>query len=163
MDSVITSELNQLYNKEKDISTLKRRVRLLLTQAKSRDLKNAQTNTNSILQEAKDLQMAVLKRMEIDSRGDLEEEKKRLSMILCSLAKIKSLKEPAVAANLYSEALIHVPRDANTLLDLAKLYAQVSAFHAVSRIWQETKYLGTPFIAHRPILKYLLVLIIYSL
>ncbi|CAH0729262.1 unnamed protein product, partial [Brenthis ino] len=126
VDSIISSELNQVYNKEKDINTLKRRIRLLLTQAKCRDMKAPQTNTNLILAEAKDLQMAVLKRTEIESRGDLEEEKKRLSTILCSLAKIKSIKEPAVAANLYSEALIHVPRDPNTLLDLAKLYAQMN-------------------------------------
>ncbi|XP_023941812.1 tetratricopeptide repeat protein 21B [Bicyclus anynana] len=127
VDSNISSELNQLYNKEKDVPTFKRRIRFLLTQARTRDLKNpAAGNTNLILTEAKDLQMAVLKRVEIDSRGDLEEEKKQLSSILRSLAKVKSVKEPAVAANLYTEALIHCPRDPATLLALAKLYAQMN-------------------------------------
>ncbi|XP_045447028.1 tetratricopeptide repeat protein 21B-like [Melitaea cinxia] len=127
VDSTISSELNQLYNKEKDISTLKRRIRLLLTQFKSRELKNPTAgNTNLILTEAKDLQTTILKRIEIDSRRDLEEEKKQLSTILCLLAKVKSAKEPAVAASLYSEALINLPRDPNTLLALAKLYAQMN-------------------------------------
>lgn len=127
MDSTISFELNQLYNKEKDIDTLKRRVRYLLTQAKSRELKNPTAgNISLILVEARDLQTAIVKRIEIDSRGDHKEEKQRLSMVLSSLAKVKSLKEPAVAANLYSEALIHSPRDPGTLLALAKLYAHVS-------------------------------------
>lgn len=82
-------------------------------------------NTNLILAEARDLQMSVLKRVEIDSRADIEEEKKMLSSILCLLAKARSAKEPAVATNLYSEALIYSPRDPDTLLALAKLYAQV--------------------------------------
>lgn len=108
---------------------MKRRIRLLLTQVKSREIKNPTAgNTNLILTEAKDLQTTVLKRIEIDSRRDLEEEKKQLSTILCLLAKVKSAKEPAVAASLYSEALINSPRDPNTLLALAKLYAQVKLF-----------------------------------
>ncbi|XP_046963364.1 tetratricopeptide repeat protein 21B-like [Vanessa cardui] len=127
VDLTITSELNQMYSKEKDIPTLKRRIRLLLTQAKNRELKNPSAgNTSLILSEAKDLQISVLKRIEIDSRRDLEEEKKELSSILCLLAKVKSAREPAIAANLYSEALIHSPRDPNTLLALAKLYAQMN-------------------------------------
>lgn len=115
-----------MYNKEKDINTLKRRVRYLTIQANSRELKNPTAgNTHLILTEAKDLQTAVVKRIEIDSRGDLQEEKRQLSDILCSLARVKATREPAVAANLYSEALIHTPRDPNALLSLAKLYAQV--------------------------------------
>lgn len=126
VDSTISFELNQLYNKGKDVNTLKRRVRFLLLQARSRELKNPTAgNTHLILTEARDIQTAVVKRIEIDSRGDLEEEKHQLSSVLCLLAKVKSMKEPAVAANLYSEALIHSPRDPNTLLALAKLYAQV--------------------------------------
>lgn len=85
-------------------------------------------NTTLILTEAKELQTAIVKRIEIESRGDLQEEKQLLSVILCSLAKVKTLKEPAIAANLYSEALIHVPRNPDTLLSLAKLYAQVRRF-----------------------------------
>lgn len=116
-----------MYNKDKDINTMKRRVRLLLIQAKSRELRNPTSpNVNLILAEARDLQNAVVKRIEIDSRGDIQEEKQQLSNILCALAKAKSLKEPAVAANLYSEALVHAPRDPKTLLALAKLYAHVS-------------------------------------
>ncbi|XP_049870383.1 tetratricopeptide repeat protein 21B-like [Pectinophora gossypiella] len=127
VDSTISSELNQLYNKEKDINTFKRRVKLLLLQARSRELKNPTAgNTHLILTEAKDTQTAIVKRIEIDSRGDLQEEKHQLSVILCALAKVKSNKEPAVAANLYSEALIHSPRDPDTLLALAKLYAQIN-------------------------------------
>jgi hypothetical protein len=119
--------LNQLYNKEKNINALKRRVRLLLIQAKSRELKNPTAgNTTLILVEARDLQSTVVKRTEIDTRGDLQEEKKNLANVLCSLAKVKSHKEPAVAANLYSEALIHTPRDPEKLLALAKLFANVS-------------------------------------
>lgn len=121
-----------MYNKEKDIPTFKRRIRFLLTAARARELKNPTAgNTQLILSEAKDLQMAVLKRVEIDSRGDIEEEKRQLSTILCALAKVKSTKEPAVAANLYSEALIHCPRDPTTLLALAKLCAQVKTFYTV--------------------------------
>ncbi|KPJ18977.1 Tetratricopeptide repeat protein 21B [Papilio machaon] len=127
VDLTITSELNQLYNKDKDMATLKRRIRLLLIQAKCRELKNPTGgNTNLILTEAKDLQMAIVKRVEIDSRGDIQEERQQLTDILCMLAKVKSLKEPGVAANLYSEALIHSPRDPNTLLALAKLYAHMN-------------------------------------
>lgn len=127
MESSISSELNQMFNRDKDIGTLKRRVRFLLMQAKSRELKNpTSANVHLILAEAKDLQTAVVKRIEIDMRGDIHEEKQQLSNILCALAKAKSLKEPAVAANLYSEALVHSPRDPNTLLLLAKLYAHVS-------------------------------------
>lgn len=128
VDATISSELNQLYNKDKDIASLKRRIRLLLTQAKGRELKNPNAgNTNLILAEARDIQMSVVKRAEIDSRGGLNDERQRLASILCSLAKAKSAKEPGVAANLYAEALIHSPRDAGILLSLAKLYAQVSA------------------------------------
>ncbi|XP_026737258.1 tetratricopeptide repeat protein 21B-like [Trichoplusia ni] len=127
VESSISSELNQMFNRDKDISTLKRRVRFLLMQAKSRELKNpTSANVHLILAEAKDLQTAVVKRIEIDMRGDLQEEKQQLSNILCALAKAKSLKEPAVAANLYSEALVHSPRDPNTLLLLAKLYAHMN-------------------------------------
>ncbi|CAK1598611.1 unnamed protein product [Parnassius mnemosyne] len=124
VDTTISSDLNQLFNKGKDIATLKRRIRLLLLQSKTRELKNPTAgNTHLILTEAKDLQIAIVKRVEIDSRGDIQEEKQHLAYILCLLAKAKSLKEPGVAASLYSEALIHSPRDANTLLALAKLYA----------------------------------------
>ncbi|XP_068631155.1 tetratricopeptide repeat protein 21B-like [Battus philenor] len=127
VDTTISSELNQLYNKEKDIASLKRRIRLLLIQAKSRELKNPTAgNTNLILNEAKDLQTTVLKRVEIDSRGDVDEERQQLANILCLLAKAKSAKEPGVAANLYSEALLHSPRDINILLLLAKLYAHMN-------------------------------------
>ncbi|XP_032512890.2 tetratricopeptide repeat protein 21B-like [Danaus plexippus] len=127
VDTTISSELNQHYNKEKDINTLRRRVRLLLIQARSREMKNPTAgNTNLILAEARDLQISVLKRVEIDSRADIEEEKKMLSSILCLLAKARSAKEPAVATNLYSEALIYSPRDPDTLLALAKLYAQMN-------------------------------------
>lgn len=95
-------------------------------QARSRELRDAaMSNVTLILTEAKDLQSTVVKRIEIDSKGDLQEEKQRLSTILCALAKAKTTKEPAIAANLYSEALVYVPRDSNTLLSLAKLYAQV--------------------------------------
>ncbi|XP_072940009.1 tetratricopeptide repeat protein 21B-like [Epargyreus clarus] len=127
IDSTISFDLNQVYNKEKDIPTMKRRIRLLLTQAKARELKNPSAgNTHLILSEAKDLQTAIVKRVEIDSRRDLVEEKRQLSMILGLLAKAKSLKEPAAAANLYSEALIHSPRDPEILLALAKLFAQMN-------------------------------------
>ncbi|XP_041971107.1 tetratricopeptide repeat protein 21B-like [Aricia agestis] len=127
VDSIISSELNQPYNKEKDKKTLKRRIQLLLLQAKSREIKNpAASNTNLILTEAKELQSAVLKRVEVDARGDVNEEKKKLSEILCALAKVKSVKEPAIAIHLYSEALIHCPREPNTLLALAKLFAQMN-------------------------------------
>lgn len=125
-DATISTELNLPRNKEKDITTLKRRVKLLLMQSTCREIKNpTASNTILILTEARDLQTAVVKRIEIDSRGDLQEEKQHLMLILCSLAKAKSPKEPAIAANLYAEALIQVPRDPNTLLALAKLYAQV--------------------------------------
>ncbi|KAI5637396.1 tetratricopeptide repeat domain-containing protein [Phthorimaea operculella] len=127
VDSIISTELNQVHSKEKSIDALKRRVRMLLLQARSRELKNPTAgNTHLILTEAKEIQTAVVKRIEIDSRGDLAEEKQRLSQVLSMLAKVKSLKEPAVAANLYSEALIHTPRDPDTLLALAKLYAQMN-------------------------------------
>nr|XP_049694551.1 tetratricopeptide repeat protein 21B [Helicoverpa armigera]XP_049694552.1 tetratricopeptide repeat protein 21B [Helicoverpa armigera] len=127
VESSISSELNQMYNRDKDINLLKRRVRFLLMQAKGRELKNpTSANVNLILAEAKDLQNTVVKRLEIESRGDIQEEKQQLSNILCALAKAKSLKEPAVAANLYSEALVHSPRDPSTLLALAKLYAQIN-------------------------------------
>lgn len=127
VDSMISSELNQMYNKDKDIYTLKRRVRFLLTQAKSRELKNpTHANVNLILSEAKELQTSVVKRTEIDSRGDIQEEKQQLSNILCFLAKSKTLREPTVAINLYSDALVHSPRDPNTLLALAKLYAHMN-------------------------------------
>lgn len=126
VDSVISTELTEVYNKDKDLTTLKRRVRFLCLQAKSRELKKPNAgNTQLIITEAKDIQVAIVKRIEIDSRGDLQEEKHELSSILCELAKVKCSKEPAVAANLYSEALIHSPRDPDTLLALAKLYAQV--------------------------------------
>lgn len=124
---MISSELNEVHNKEKDITSLKRRVRLLLLQANSRELKNPTAgNTHLILTEARDLQASIVKRIEIDSRGDLQEEKRDLSNILCCLAKVKSVREPAIASNLYSEALIHLPRNPDTLLALAKLYAHVS-------------------------------------
>ncbi|XP_030029552.2 LOW QUALITY PROTEIN: tetratricopeptide repeat protein 21B [Manduca sexta] len=127
VDSTISSDLNQMYNKEKDITTLKRRVRLLLLQTKSRELKNPTGgNVNLILAEAKELQNAIVKRVEIDSRGDVQEEKRQLSNILCALARFKSTREPAVAVSLYSEALIHTPREPSTLLALAKLYAQMN-------------------------------------
>ncbi|CAH2071598.1 unnamed protein product, partial [Iphiclides podalirius] len=127
VDATISSELNQLRNKEKDVASLRRRIRLLLTQAKGRELKDPNAgNTALILAEAKDLQMSIVKRTEIDSRGDLQEERQRLASILCSLAKAKSSKEPGVAASLYSEALIHSPRDADILLSLAKLYAHMN-------------------------------------
>lgn len=127
VDSVISADLNEMFNKGKDIPTLKRRVNLLLLQAKSRELKNPTAgNTHLILTEARDLQTAILKRIEIDSRGDLQEERRQLSHILCCLAKVKSTKEPAVAANLYSEALIQAPRDPDTLLALAKLFAHMN-------------------------------------
>uniref|UniRef100_A0A2H1VZJ3 SFRICE_009072 n=1 Tax=Spodoptera frugiperda TaxID=7108 RepID=A0A2H1VZJ3_SPOFR len=127
VESSISSELNQMYNRDKDINQLKRRVRLLLMQAKGRELKNpTSANVNLLLAEAKDLQTTLVKRIEIDSRGDIQEEKQQLSNILCALAKAKSLKEPAVAANLYSEALVHAPRDPDTLLALAKLYANIN-------------------------------------
>ncbi|KAJ0178912.1 hypothetical protein K1T71_005687 [Dendrolimus kikuchii] len=127
VDSTISFDLNQLYNKGKDITALKRRVRLLLIQAKSRELKSPTAgNVHLILAEARDLQTAVVKRIDIESKGDFQEEKKQLSSILCSLARVKSNKEPAVAANLYSEALVHSPRDPSTLLALAKLYAQMN-------------------------------------
>ncbi|CAH0763751.1 unnamed protein product [Diatraea saccharalis] len=127
VDSTISYELNQLYNKEKDINSLKRRVRYLLIQAKCREMKNPTAgNTHLILAEARDIQTAIVKRIEIDSRGDFQEEKNKLSTVLCALAKVKSVKEPAVAANLYSEALIHSPRDPDTLLALAKLYAHIN-------------------------------------
>lgn len=127
VDSTISFDLNQLYNKGKDLNTLKRRVRLLLTQARSRELKNPTAgNVNLILAEARDLQATVVKRVDIESRGDLQEEKRNLANILCSLARVKSSREPAVAAHLYSEALVHVPRDPSTLLALAKLYAQMN-------------------------------------
>lgn len=107
--------------------TLKRRVRLLLIQAKSRELKNPTAgNIHLILAEARDLQTALVKRVDLDSKGDIQEERKQLANILCSLAKVKINKEPAVAANLYSEALVYTPRDPSTLLALAKLYAHVS-------------------------------------
>ncbi|KAF9409756.1 hypothetical protein HW555_010955 [Spodoptera exigua] len=123
VESSISSELNQMYNRDKDINQLKRRV----LQAKGRELKNpTSANVNLLLAEAKDIQSNLVKRIEIDSRGDVQEEKQQLSSILCALAKVKSLKEPAVAANLYSEALVHVPRDPNTLLALAKLYANIN-------------------------------------
>ncbi|XP_063824062.1 tetratricopeptide repeat protein 21B-like [Ostrinia nubilalis] len=127
VDSTISHELNQSYSKDKDINTLKRRVRYLVTQAKSRELKNPTAgNTTLILAEAREIQTAIVKRIEIDSRGDLQEEKQMLSTVLCALAKVKSVKEPAVAANLYSEALIHSPRDPSTLLALAKLFAHIN-------------------------------------
>ncbi|XP_013200236.2 tetratricopeptide repeat protein 21B-like [Amyelois transitella] len=127
VDSIITSDINQLYNRDKDVATLKRRVRYLTTQAKCRQLANPNAgNTHLILAEAKELQNHVVKRIEIDSRGDLQEERRILSEILCSLAKVKSTKEPAVAANLYSEALINLPREPNTLLALAKLFADMN-------------------------------------
>ncbi|XP_038223244.1 tetratricopeptide repeat protein 21B-like [Zerene cesonia] len=127
VDSVISSELNQPSNKEKDTATLKKRINLLLVQARSRELKNpVTTNTNLILAEAKDLQNAVLKRVEIDSKGDIQEEKEKMSSILCLLAKVKAHKEPGVATNLLSEALIYSPRNSETLLALAKLYAQMN-------------------------------------
>ncbi|XP_037868636.1 tetratricopeptide repeat protein 21B [Bombyx mori] len=126
-DTTISSELNQVYNKEKDIGTLRRRVRLLLKQAKCRELKTPTPgNVNLILAEAKELQLSIVKRLEIDSKTDLQEERRQLSNILCALAKFKSMREPAVAANLYSEALIHTPREPSTLLALAKLYAQMN-------------------------------------
>lgn len=126
-DATISSELNLPQNKEKDLNTVRRRVKFLLMQAKCRELKTPiQPNTGLILNEARDLQSAVVKRIEIDSRGDLQDEKKQLSLILCALAKVKSVKEPAIAAHLYSEALISVPRDPNILLLLAKLYAQMN-------------------------------------
>lgn len=116
-----------MYNKDKGINAVKRRVRYLLIQAKNRELKNPSlANVHLILAEAKDLQTSLVKRLEFDSRGDIQEEKQQLSNILCLLAKAKSLKEPAVAAHLYSDALVHSPRDPNTLLALAKLYAHVS-------------------------------------
>ncbi|CAH2991716.1 unnamed protein product [Chilo suppressalis] len=127
VDSTISYELNQLYNKEKDINSLKRRVRYLLIQAKCREMKNPTAgNTNLILAEARDIQTAIVKRIEIDARGDLQEEKQKLSTVLCALAKVKSFREPAVATNLYSEALIHLPKDPSTLLALAKLYAHIN-------------------------------------
>ncbi|XP_047526075.1 tetratricopeptide repeat protein 21B-like [Pieris napi] len=125
VDSVISSQLIQPHNKERDTPTLKRRIKLLLTQAKSRDLKNS-ANTNLILSEAKDLQNAVLKRVEIDSKGDLQEEKEMLSKIIYLLAKVKAVKEPGVAASLLSEALMYSPRNPETLFALAKLYAQMN-------------------------------------
>ncbi|KAM3967248.1 tetratricopeptide repeat protein 21B [Aphomia sociella] len=127
VDTMISSEMNQLYNKDKDINTLKRRVRYLIIQAKSRELKNpTANNTSLILAEARELQMTVVKRVEIEARADLQEEKQLLSSILCSLARIKSVKEPGTSANLYAEALIYTPRDPDTLLALAKLYAQMN-------------------------------------
>ncbi|XP_048479226.1 tetratricopeptide repeat protein 21B [Plutella xylostella] len=126
-DATISEELNQPQNKEKDMNTLKRRVKFLDIQAKVRELKNPTAgNTTLILTEAKDIQTAIVKRIEIDARGDLQEEKRLLASLLCSLAKAKSAKEPAVAANLYSEALVQCPRDPDTLLALAKLYAQMN-------------------------------------
>ncbi|KAL4708301.1 hypothetical protein ACJJTC_007707 [Scirpophaga incertulas] len=127
VDSTISHELNQVYNKEKDIVSLKRRVRYLLLQTKSRELKNPTAgNMALILAEARDIQTSIVKRIEIDSKGDLQEEKLLLAKVLCMMAKVKSLKEPAVAANLYAEALIHAPRDPETLLALAKLYANMN-------------------------------------
>lgn len=66
VDNIISTELNQLYNKDKDITTLKRRVRMLLIQTKSRELKNPIAgNIHLILAEARDLQSAIVKRIEI--------------------------------------------------------------------------------------------------
>ncbi|XP_052749213.1 tetratricopeptide repeat protein 21B-like [Galleria mellonella] len=127
VETIISSEINQLYNKEKDINTLKRRVRYLTLQARSRELKNpTANNTSLVLAEARDLQSAVVKRAEIEARVDLQEEKQLLSRILGSLAKVKSTKEPGTAASLYTEALIYTPSDPDTLLSLAKLYAQMN-------------------------------------
>ncbi|KOB69873.1 Tetratricopeptide repeat domain 21B [Operophtera brumata] len=71
VDSIISSELNQLHNKDKDIGTLKRRVRFLLIQTRSRELKNPTAgNTHLILAEARDLQSAVVKRIEIGTNPD---------------------------------------------------------------------------------------------
>lgn len=135
-DATISEELKQAYNKDKDINTLKRRVKYLQTQAQVRELKNpSAANTALILTEARELQTAIVKRIEIDSRGDLQEEKKQLSVILCALAKVKAMREPAVATNLYSEALIHTPRDPNNLLALAKLYAQVTSATLIHRFF----------------------------
>ncbi|XP_059056730.1 tetratricopeptide repeat protein 21B-like [Achroia grisella] len=127
VDTIISSEVNKQYNKEKDVNTLKRRVRYLTIQAKSRELKNPiANNTSLILAEARDLQTAVVKRAEIEARADLQEEKQILSRVLSSLAKVKSVKEPGTAVSLYVEALIYTPSDPDTLLSLAKLYAQMN-------------------------------------
>ncbi|VVC96316.1 unnamed protein product [Leptidea sinapis] len=123
VDSVISSELNQPHNKEKDTPTLKRRIRLLLTQARCRELKNS--SNLLILTEARDLQSSVLKRAEIDSKN-LQTEREQMSNVLCLLANAKAGKEPMVAANLLSEALMYSPRNPKTLLALSKLYAQMN-------------------------------------
>lgn len=127
-ESLVLIELDDSKNKAKDNTSIKCRVQLLLLKSKIQKLSSTVATVAVVtLNEAKELQTRIVKRTEMDPRAsDLDEEKHLLSSILRSLAAARSAREPSAATNLYAEALLYTPRDADTLLALAKLYAQMN-------------------------------------
>ncbi|KAF0296468.1 Tetratricopeptide repeat protein 21B [Amphibalanus amphitrite] len=107
------------------LASLIMQAQLLKLLAKIHDLVGDVNKSIGTLKEANEVQVRVLKRVQMEQPDSVAEHKTRATEICCTMSeRYQSQRNYEQAIKYYQEALQHQPDDANALLALARLYMQ---------------------------------------